>query len=84
MFTPFKPTQLIACILLSILFLWSGIVEKIFAWSATLAFMQPRHLPLAGALLAGALLIEVVGPVLLFFRRTSAPAATRPGRLLPF
>jgi putative oxidoreductase len=75
MFTSFKPTQLLACICLSTMFLWLGITEKLFGWSASLAFMQSRHFPMAGLLLAGALCIELIGPVLLFFRRTSGIAA---------
>ena len=75
MLAPFKPTQVLACTLLSVLFLWSGIAEKLLAWSATLAYLQGRNWPLASLLLTGALWIETVGPVLLFFRRTSGAAA---------
>jgi putative oxidoreductase len=75
MFTPFTPTQAFACLLLSILFLWSGFTEKLFAWSASLDYVRSQHLPMAAALLAAALCIEVLAPVLLFFRRTGAGAA---------
>ena len=49
---------LLARILLAVLFFTSS-VAKIFSWSSNVEYIQAKHLPLAGALLAGALAIEL-------------------------
>jgi putative oxidoreductase len=75
MLTSYTRTQFFACILLSMLFLWSGFTEKLLSWSGSLAYVESRHLPMAGLLLGSALCVELIMPLLLFVRRTSSAAA---------
>lgn len=49
-------------LMMTYIFATSGI-GKIFDWSGNVAYMSTRHLPMIPLLLAGALVIEVVGSV---------------------
>lgn len=51
---------LIARILISIIFLLSGIT-KLMTWSGSAAFLASKHFPIASAMLAGAVIVEVLG-----------------------
>ena len=51
-------------LMMTYIFATSGIA-KIFGWSGNVAYMSTRHLPMISVLLAGALVIEVVGSLCL-------------------
>jgi len=57
--------QLLARILLSIIFLWSGL-QKILHFSSTRQFMAQNGMPWTGLLLAGAIVVEIGGGLCLF------------------
>ena len=57
--------QLLARILLSLIFLWSGL-QKILHFSSTRHFMAQTGMPWTGLLLAGAIVVEIGGGLCLF------------------
>lgn len=59
-------TPLAARILISVIFLLSGIT-KVTGWSATASYMASKGMPMANVLLAGAVIVEIVGGLSLLF-----------------
>lgn len=57
--------QFLARILLSLVFLWSGL-QKILHFSSTRQFMAQNGMPWTGLLLAGAIVVEIGGGLSLF------------------
>jgi putative oxidoreductase len=57
--------QLLARILLSLIFLWSGL-QKILHFSSTRQFMAQTGMPWTRLLLAGAIVVEIGGGLCLF------------------
>jgi putative oxidoreductase len=58
--------QLLARILISLIFLWSGL-QKILHFSANQQYMAMHKMPVTALLLIGAIIVEIGGGLALFF-----------------
>lgn len=68
-FLPLLGRLLVACIFAT------SAYSKAFGWAGNMEYMQMKHMPLPGLLLAAALLVEVVGSLCLLSGFMARPAA---------
>ena len=57
---------LVGRILISVIFLLSGF-GKLTSWSSSAAFLAARHFPIPSAMVAGAVIVELIGGLCLVF-----------------
>lgn len=57
---------LIGRILISVIFILSGLM-KLESWSSSAAFLASKHFPIASAMLAGAVIVEILGGLCVLF-----------------